>query len=78
MVPVVFFGCSGLNITTATYVNLIVKKLKEREAETAAELVETKLSDFGIYCVTLSLQQIPFPRHADPRDFVGCRTGKYH
>lgn len=70
----VFYGL----ITTAIHVNLIVKKLKLKEAETGGELVETKLSDFGIYCVTLSLQQIPFPRHADPRDFVECRTGKYH
>lgn len=37
-----------------------------------------RISDFEIYCVTLSLQQIPFPRRVDPTGFVVCRTGKYH
>lgn len=66
------------NITSATSVSEIAKKLKEKEAEIEGELVEMRISDFEIYCVTLSLQQIPFPRRADPTGFVECRTGKYH
>jgi hypothetical protein len=67
-----------MNITSATYVSEIVMGLGEGGAETAGELVETKISDFGIYCVTLNSPQIPFPRRADPMDFAGCKTGKYH
>ena len=66
------------NITSATAASEIAKKLKEKEAEIEGELVEMRISDFEIYCVTLSLQQIPFPRRVDPTGFVVCRTGKYH
>lgn len=66
------------NITSATSASEIAKKLKEKEAEIEGELVEMRISDFEIYCVTLSLQQIPFPRRVDPTGFVVCRTGKYH
>lgn len=74
----IYFFNFRMNITSATYVSEIVMRLGEGGAETAGELVETKISDFGIYCVTLNSPQIPFPRHADPMDFAGCRIGKYH
>lgn len=62
-------------ITSAIYANVIAKL---KGTEIVKELVEMKISDYGIYCVTWNLQQIPFPRHADPMDYAVCRIGIYH